>query len=190
MKIKLLFTAVTVVIVASATGYAQDARQEPVPSASQARQQKPTSPARKVWTNDDVMPLRWSGGVQVREKDGRAGGTAARQAGPAKQTDGAKPAQAGTPAALSNPKTLEDADKMIAWENRDIEAQQEFVDRLQKELHEAPVDQRERLEKLLQERTQILADLRKEQERLVTQRKGLEKKGGAENTAASSQPPN
>jgi hypothetical protein len=52
------------------------------------------------------------------------------------------------------------------------------------------VDQRERLEKLLQERTQILADLRKEQERLVTQRKGLEKKGGAENIAASSQPPN
>jgi hypothetical protein len=40
---------------------------------------------------------------------------------------------------------------------------------------EVRLDQRERLQRLLEERRQILADLRKEKEKLVTQRKELEK---------------
>ncbi len=79
---------------------------------------------------------------------------------------------------------------MVAWEDRDIEAQQQFVDRLQKELDEAPADQIDRLEKLLKERKQILGDTRKERQALLDQKKELEKKAAEGNmTRAPSQPP-
>jgi F0F1-type ATP synthase membrane subunit b/b' len=78
---------------------------------------------------------------------------------------------------------------MIAWENRDIEAQQEFVDLVQEQLDEALADQKERLQELLRERTQVLSDIRKERQALVAQRKELKKKPVADNIRAAAQPP-
>jgi len=87
----------------------------------------------------------------------------------------ASPRSGGAPPVLSNPKSLGDADKMIAWENRDIDAQQEGLDKLKAQIAGAPADQRERLTKLLEQRTQILADTRNELKNLQTKRKDLDK---------------
>jgi hypothetical protein len=188
MRTRLVFRTLAVVIAAAAVTQAQDAAQESAPSAQAANQRKPAPTPRKVWTDDDVTSLRSPADIHVREKEEQAAEAAVRQTATAKPAADPKPTRPGGPPALSNPKTLEDADKMIAWENRDVEAQQEFVDRLQKEINEAPADQKERLQKLLQERAQILADLRKEQQKLVAQRKELEKKA-ADNIAAAAPPP-
>src|SRR5207245_6752921 len=46
---------------------------------------------------------------------------AAKQAADSQQPAAAKPVSPSPAPLLSNPKTLEDADRMIAWEKRDIE---------------------------------------------------------------------
>lgn len=89
---------------------------------------------------------------------------------------------------LTNPKSLEEADKMIAWENRDIAAQEEFLVKVQKEIDEAPADQKDRLTKLLEDRTKILASTRTELKNLQTKKKAMEKPP-AENSAAAAEPP-
>jgi hypothetical protein len=78
---------------------------------------------------------------------------------------------------------------MIAWEQRDIDSQQEFVDRLQTQLEQAPPDQKEHLQKSLAEHQQSLADTRQEQAALIAQKKLLQKKAAGETSAASSQSP-
>ena len=188
MRTRLVFTTLLAMIAAAAVTDAQDVAQKSAPAAHAANQPKPAPTARKVWTVDDVISLRSPADNHVREI-GEQSAEAAVSKAAARQTTASKPARPGAPPALSNPKTLEDADKMMAWENRDNEAQQEFVDSVQKQLDEAPADQKERLQKLLQERTQVLVDLRKEQQNLVAQRKELEKKPAADNVAAAATPP-
>jgi hypothetical protein len=107
-------------------------------------------------------------------------------AAPAKTSAPAKPV--GKPA-LSNPKTAEDAEGMIAWEQRDIDSQQEYIDRLQTEIEQAPPDQRERLQQTLAEHQKSLADTRQEQQGLIAQKKLLLKKPAGDTSAASSQSP-
>lgn len=77
---------------------------------------------------------------------------------------------------------------MIAWENRDIAAQEEFLEKVKQELDEAPADQKERLAKLVQERTQILANTRKELQNLQTKKQEFEK-AAATSVTATVQPP-
>jgi hypothetical protein len=78
---------------------------------------------------------------------------------------------------------------MIAWEQRDIDAQQEYVDRLQTELEQAPPEQREHLQGVIAERQKIIADTRGEQQQLMAQKKALEKKSAPnDNVAAATQP--
>ncbi len=150
---------------------AQAGPQEP----AQPAQKKPPAKARKVWSNDDLTSLRSPADVYLRKKEAQDE-AAAKQAAASQQPAAAKPVSPSRAPLLSNPKTVEDADRMIAWEKRDIDAQQEFVDRLRKQLEEAPPEDKERLQKLIQERIQVVADTRKEMEGLVAQKKGLEKK--------------
>jgi len=175
MMESLILSILAVAVAVPTAAHAQDAARNS-DAATQVPKQKHVSSPNKVWTDDDVTSPRPVADVSVTKKESRAADRVAPPA-PAKEGTASKPARSAAPPALSNPKTLDEADKMIAWENRDIEAQQEFVDRLQKELRQAPVAQRARLQKLLEERTQILADVRKEQQALVAQRKELEKTG-------------
>ena len=185
MRMEIVFRTVAVVIAAASVTCAQDVARK---SASAANQKKPAPPHSKVWTDDDMTSLRSPADKYVQAKEVQTAEAAVRQA-PAKQAAASKPAQPVGRPALSNPRTLDDADKMIAWENRDAEAQQEFVDLVQKQLNEAPADQKEHLQKLLQERSQVLTDIHKEQQALAAQRKELEKKAAADNIRAVAQPP-
>lgn len=105
------------------------------------------------------------------------------------QSPTAKPAQHTAAPALSNPKTIDDADNMIAWEKRDVDAQTEYLELLKKQIEEASPEDKERLKKVLQERTQILADTRSEMETLVGQKKELQKKATANDHSAAAEPP-
>jgi len=192
MKTSLLIRSIlltSVVLSAAGLVHAQDASKPDKKQAS-AAQQKPASKPHKVWTEDDLGTIRSRGDITVAAAQTPTIPVTADAnqpaAAPAKTSAPAKPV--GKPA-LSNPKTAGEADDMIAWEQRDIDSQQEFVDRLQTQIEQAPPDQKERLEKSLTERRQYLADTRQEQQQLIAQKKLLQKKPANDTSAASSQPP-
>jgi hypothetical protein len=189
MKIKnnFLFSAILASAAAlglSAPAFAQSDSQKKTPPAKQA---KPAPKPHKVWTDDEVGSLRSPADAYAEAKEKQA--AAADPPATANQTSTSKQAQhGGPPPTLTNPKSLEDANKMIAWENRDIGAQEEFLEKLKQQIDEAPADQKERLAKLLQERTQILASTRKELQNLQMKKQELEKPAAPSVTAAV-QPP-
>jgi len=179
----------TLVAVAPWASYAQDTTKSTGQKSPSNSQQKTPSKSRKVWTDDDLGSLHNQGGISVAAAQTPAVPAAADASGTATPAS-SKPAQAansklsGKPA-LSNPKNTDEADGMIAWEQRDIDSQQEYVDRLQSELDQAPADQKEHLQGQLAERQKILADTRREQQDLIAQRKTLQKKSAADTTVAS-----
>jgi peptidoglycan hydrolase CwlO-like protein len=81
---------------------------------------------------------------------------------------------------LSNPKSPADADRMIAWENRDVDAQQELIDKERTQVEQATPETREALEKDLAKHIKMLENTKKERDALVTQKKELEKKASPE----------
>lgn len=168
------------------------AQETPQTTAAQKQVAQPAAAKSPiVWTNDDVKTLRSPADIYTKEKEAQAAAAAAaaKQAAAAAKQAAAKPAPRGAPPALSNPKTPEDADKMIAWENRDIAAEQQFVDELKQEAEQAPPDQKDRLQRLLQQHIEELANTRKEMEGLVVKKKDLEKKPAAGNNTAATTPP-
>jgi hypothetical protein len=158
-----------------------------------ARQQKAVAKPHKVWTDDDLGSLRRTSGVTVAQAHPESempktqGSAEPTPAANAKKPEG-KPALKTGADALAHPKTADDADKMIAWEQRDIDSQQEYLDRVQEELDHAPADQKEHLQKVLTERQQTLADTRREQQQLIADKKLLQKKPAGESSASSQSP--
>jgi hypothetical protein len=179
MKVRTIFGLAAALIATFATARAQNTSQSSTRTAQTANLQKPAAEKHKVWTDDDLTPLRPVTANPVQDKEARTA-EARSSATATRQAAASKPIQSGAPPALSNPKTLAEADKMIAWENRDIDAQEEFVEKLREQLQNAPPDQKPHFQQLLEERLQILADLHKERENLVAQRKGLEKKAAGQ----------
>jgi len=137
---------------------------------------KKTSKAKpkKTWTDDDVSALHSPADSYENQKqlqiDEAAKSTASAQSTPAPKEPRDKPPL------LSDPKSVESADKMIAWEERDIAAQEEFVARLKTQLESAAPEDRDHLQNLIVERQKIIADTRKERDGLAVQKKSLEKK--------------
>lgn len=138
-----------------------------------------TKKARKTWTDDDVASLRSPADIYLAEKEAQAAEAARlakQQAAAAKQAVPVKASKpVGGPPALSNPKATADADKMIEWEDRDIQAQQEYVDNLRQQVDAAPADQKERLQQMLDEKLKTLEETRKERGALQDKKKDLEK---------------
>jgi hypothetical protein len=156
-----------------------------------AKQQK--AKPHKVWTDDDLGSLHRSSGVTVAQAHPESempksqGEPDSTPVAEAKKPE-SKPALKTGPDALAHPKTADDADKMIAWEQRDIDSQQEYLDRLQEELDHAPADQKEQLQKTLTDRQRTLADTRREQQQLIADKKLLQKKSAGESSASSQSP--
>ncbi len=165
----------------SAPAFAQSNSQKKKPPAKQA---KAAPKPHKVWTDDEIGSLRSPANAYMDAKYSQADGAA-----DSKEAAAPKPKPHAASPALSNPKSVDDADKMIAWEKRDVDAQTEYVERLKKQIEEAPQEDKERLKKILQERIQILADTRGEMETLVQQKKELQKKAAANSNNAAAQPP-
>jgi hypothetical protein len=170
MKTKNTFVYSTILASAAVLGLssAAFAQSDPPKNAAQAKQQAP----KRVWTNYDLDSVP-SPAATKQEQTAQAG--ASEQPAAANQVADPQQPKAARPSAFTNPKSVEDADKSIAWENRDIQAQQEFLLKIKSEIDEAPADQKDRLTKLLESRTQILADTQSELKNLQAKRKDLAK---------------
>jgi hypothetical protein len=172
----LLLTVGTAALVLAPAARSQSSSQ---PAAPQ-QEQKPAAKPHKVWTSDDLGTLRSPADVYLEAEQKQAeeqAAAAAQQAAASKQAAGTQPAKKkDNPPKLSNPKTAQAADDMIAWEERDIQSQTEFVAQLRQQLAQAPPEDKPRLEKMIQERIQIIADTKQERDGLAAQKKALEKK--------------
>ena len=175
--------ASAVVLGLGSAAFAQSDSQNATPT----KKVKPGPKPRKVWTDDDFGSTRTP--AATRENQAASSG-ASQEPAAANQSTDSKPHAGGVPPVFTNPKSLEDADKMIAWENRDIEAQQESLEKLKTQIAEAPADQKERLTKVFEQRTQILAATRNELKNLQTKRKDLEKPPAGNQTASAEPPSN
>jgi hypothetical protein len=134
----------------------------------------PASRPHKVWTDDNVSSVRTSADKYEDQKRAEAEAATANVEAKAKEPA----AKIGTAAALAAPKSPDDAQRMIEWEDRDIDAQQEFLDKLRDQRREAATtEERARLEKLIRERIDIIAQTKKEREALVAQKQEMQKKG-------------
>jgi len=186
MKMKNSFLASAILASAAALGLSAPAfaQSNPHKKTAPAKQAKPAPKPHKVWTDDEIGSLRSPANSYMDANYNQAAGTPDSE-----QPAAAKPRPHAAAPALSNPKTVDDADKMIAWEKRDVDAQTEYVERLKKQIEEAPQEDKERLKKVLRERIQILADTRGEMETLVGQKKELQKKAAANSNSAAAQPP-
>ena len=100
----------------SAPAFAQSDSQK---KTTPAKQTKPAPKPHKVWTDEEVGSLRSPADAYAEASERQNAQAAdAQQPGTANQTSTSKQAQKGVPPpTLTNPKSLEDADKMIAWEN-------------------------------------------------------------------------
>lgn len=153
-------------------------------TATKAQKAKPTSAkSAKVWTEDDISSVRTpADDYRDQEREQAAEAAAATKQS---QLTAAKPGQQpAAPPALSNPKTAGDADKMIAWEQKDVNAQQQFIDQLRQQLDAAPPDQKEPLQKQLQEHMDNLAVTEKELQNVTAQKEALEKRAGSSSGSA------
>jgi hypothetical protein len=188
MKTKNGFLFSVIFACAVAVGLAAPARAQSDSGTTPAKQRKAAAKTHKVWTEDDLATVRKPADNYADKEaaQAQAATASAQPADAAKQTSASKPDKPKI-APLAHANSVEDADKKIAWEERDIQGQEEFIDRLQQELGQASPDRKEHLQQVIEEHKQILADTRKELEGLKAQRKQLEKPGA--NVTASAQPP-
>jgi hypothetical protein len=182
MKHQIFLTLGCAVVLFVATGtssLAQDSQNTKSPEAT-AKNSSSAPKKHRVWTDDEVSTLRTPADDYVEQKQAAEAATASAAAAAemAKSKSKSEKVVSGPPR-LTNPKSPEDADRMIAWENRDVDAQQEYVDKLRTQLEQAAPEERERLEQKLTQRIQIVEDIKKERDALVAQKKELEKKAGS-----------
>ena len=172
-KIFVTFGCAAILFAATSTSsLAQDAQTSQAPAKDSSAPKK-----HKVWTDDEVSTLRTPEDNYIEQKQAAEAAAAAAQQ--AKSTPKSEK-HVGAAPALSNPKSPEDADRMIAWENRDVDAQQELIDKVRTQVEQATPETREALEKDLAKHIKMLEDTKKERDALVTQKKELEKKASPE----------
>lgn len=163
------------------------AQQAPAPSGSpnhgdQAAAKKRQS---KVWTNDDISSVRTPADVYQDRRSAAETETHSASAVAANSSAPAKPAVAkGGPSLLTNPKSVEDADRMIAWTDNDLAAQTEYVEKVRQQLEDAPAAEKPRFQKLLADRIRVVDEIKKEHATLVQQKSDLQKSASSKSPAA------
>jgi hypothetical protein len=182
----LLLNVILAVATAAALAALANAQSDSQKSATPAKYRKtpkkqaPAAPTHKVWTEDDLATVRTAADSYAEKAtaQAQAAEAATQQADAAKQTS-AEPAKPSKVAPLAHANSVDDADKKIAWEQRDIQGQEETIARLQQELGQATPDRKEHLQQLIEQHKQILADTRRELAGLQAQKKQFEKPGGS-----------
>jgi hypothetical protein len=164
---------------AAPSAFAQDSAQN-APQQQAKAAQKP-----KVWTNDDIDSVRSPADVYrdkeaLKQKEAKEAAAKAAETAAAQKTAANDDKTKLAAPVLSNPKTVDSADSMIAWEQRDIDAQTQFVEKLRKELETAPESEQQHIRDRIKERTQALESTKKEQQALEAQKAALEKKAADE----------
>jgi hypothetical protein len=182
--------ATAIVLGFSVTAHAQSEPQK-IEKTTPAQSQKPASKPHKVWTEDNLSTVRTPADTYIEVKDRQAASTATAASGQAaseKQPAANSQKPSKTPP-LSHAKSVEDADFKIGWEKRDIQGQEEYLATMQQRLDQAPPDQKEHIQKLIEQHKQILADTQNELKGLEDQKKDFQKNPAGQAAAAQPQPP-
>lgn len=141
----------------------------------------------KVWTNEELVSLRTPADIYLMEKEAQeeAAAKAAAEEAAAQEADAAKPA--GTTVPL--PATVEETQKLIKDKQEQISDEQSNLDRMTKELPDAPEDQKPAMQKEIDRMT---TDLPKAQNDLKLLTDHLEKLNIAQppRTPPAPTPPN
>ncbi len=178
LLLSVIFAAATAVVLAAPAHAQSDAQKSATPAKYRktTKKQAPAPKTHKVWTEDDLATVRTPADSYAEKETAQAQAAAAatQQPDAAKQTS-AEPAKPSKVAPLAHANSVDDAEKKIAWEQRDIQGQQETIDRLQQELGQATPERKEHLQQLIEQHKQILAETRKEMAGLQDQKKQLEK---------------
>jgi hypothetical protein len=184
MKHRIFLTLGCATLLLAASSGSSLAQDSQTAKSSQAVGEGASSPkkAHKVWTDDEVSTLRTPEDNYIERKQAAEAAAATAAAAAAQQAKSTPKSEkhVGAAPALSNPKSPEDADRMIAWENRDVDAQQELIDKERTQVEQATPETREALEKDLAKHINMLEGTKKERDALVTQKKELEKKASPE----------
>ncbi len=146
-----------------------------------AARTKPAPKSHKVWTNDEVGTLRTleDEHIEAAQRQKERADEAAKQIAAANATSAetqVKPQEKpALPSKFANAKTATEIGDVIAWEERDIASEQDYLVKIKKELDEAPPADRERLTKLLADKTRVLASTKEELKTFEEKKKSLEK---------------
>lgn len=136
------------------------------PALASTAEKKPPAKSHKVWTEDNVTTLRTPADNFEAQKHVTA---PAPPSGSGSSTNGKKHN------ALSDPQSVEEADKMMAWEQRDLQAQTEYLDRVNQQIQQADGDERTRLEQEVAYYTKVLARTKAELKNLQDKKSEFEK---------------
>lgn len=168
-----LFIAATAVLACPAIAFSQAASPAQQSSTSEKQQPSPDpKKPRKVWTNDDFSSAGAPSSAAADQPQHASANASPKQDSHDAKPDAQSPPPGGPPA-LSDPKTIDEADKMIAWEDRDIAAQQETVAGLQKELEDAPPERKAAIQQTLQQHQRVLNETRQEKQALIEKKEKL-----------------
>ena len=140
-------------------------------SSRPAEKEKPAPKTRKVWTNENLVFHRPPTIVSGSQQDGSGAGNAV-----ANGTDASKPAQGAWQSKIKPPATVAEADKMISLWTVDVSDEEKTVARIQKELDEAPEDQKAYKQKALEQHLASLESTRQELKYLQDRREDLANK--------------
>jgi cell division protein FtsL len=129
----------------------------------------------KVWTNEELVSLRTPADIYLMEKAAQeeAAAKAAADKAAAQEADAAKPGEA----TVSLPATILETQKLIKDKQEQISDEQSNLDRMTKELPDAPEDQKPAMQKEIERMT---ADLPKAQNDLKQLTDHLEKLNNAQ----------
>lgn len=155
-------------------------------------QQKPpaiTPKPVKVWTADDLQALRSPADTYVAQQQAEADSAAAKAGSAAKQNPSTASDQSQAGQKVWHIKTADDAQKAIDWDNRDIAAQTEYVEKLKKQIDAAQTPaEKEHLQQTLNDELHVIAATTQERDGIQQQKGQLQKKPAADGNAPA-QPP-
>ncbi len=175
MKRQILLQTVSALAATLGAAVVAQGQGAPPPAPAQQKDQKPAPKPNKVWTNDDFASSLPPADASLRSK-----GALSTVGAPANQDAEAKPTQAPPPNApapnIVNPKSLEEADKMVQQSTVFTNDEAITVARKQKELEEAPEDKKADLQKELEMHKRFLKESRNELKALEDKKKEMEKK--------------
>lgn len=184
MEKRLIFAAIVLSTAALAgpSAFGQDATR----TASQQNAQATKKP--KVWTDDNIDSVRTPSDVyqaqEQKEKEAQQQAAAAKQAAAASQSQAA-PESLGQ---LPHPKTVHEADTIIAQKKQLLASQQDYLKQVQQQLNDPSVTglDRTRLEWRLKSHTITAQNTQSQVTQLEAQREALAKKADNSSSGNSS----
>lgn len=173
MKRQILLQTLSVLAAMLGAAVVAQGQGAPPPAPAQQKDQKPAPKPHKVWTNDDLAS-------SLPPADARSKGALSTVGAPADQDAQPKAGQApplNTPAPnIVDPKSLEEADKMVQQSTVFTNDEAITLARKEKELEEAPEDKKADLQKEVEMHKRYLNESRQELKTLQDKKKELEKK--------------